>query len=238
MSEAAILRDSMLWLEFPSLVTQLMIAGAWVGVVFLLAEWLSRYTSAGSETVRKVVHIGVGNVILLAWWLKIPAWIGITASALFGIITFLSYRYPILLSVSGVGRQSWGTFFYAISIGLLIAVFWPQGLPQYAVLGVLVMTWGDGLAAIVGQRFGKHPYVAWGIPKSWEGSLAMGLVSYVVSSLILLGAQGNIWQTWLVPVGVVLLATSLEAFSKFGIDNLTVPLGSAIACFLLNELWF
>lgn len=225
----------MLWLEFPPLVTRLIIAGAWVGIVFLLAEWLSRYTNTGSEITRKVVHIGVGNVILLAWWLKIPAWVGITASALFSIITFLSYRYPILLSVSSVGRQSWGTFFYAISIGLLISLFWFHGLPQYAALGVLVMTWGDGLAALVGQRFGKHPYVAWGISKSWEGSLTMGLVSYIVSSLILLGAQGNVWQTWLVPIGVVLVATGLEVFSKFGIDNLTVPLGSATVCFLLNE---
>lgn len=226
----------MLWLESsPPLTIQLVIIGAWVGIVFLLAEWLSRYPNVGPETVRKVVHIGAGNVILLAWWLKTPAWVGITASVFFSVITFLSHHYPILLSVSGVGRKSWGTFFYAVSIGLLIALFWSQGLPQYAALGVLVMTWGDGLAALVGQQFGKHPYIVWGISKSWEGSLTMGLVSYIVSSLILLSTQGSVWQTWLVPIGVMLMATSLEAFSKFGIDNLTVPLSSAIVCFLLNE---
>ncbi len=60
--------------------------------------------------------------------------------------------------------------------------------------------------------------------KSWEGSLTMALVSYIVSSLIFLGVQGNIWQTWVVSLAVALVATSLEAFSKFGIDNLTVPL--------------
>lgn len=224
------------WLELPPpLAIQLIVAGAWVGIIFLLAEWLNRYTNVESEIVRKVVHIGVGNVILLAWWLRIPAWIGITASVLFSIITLLSYRYPILPSVSGVGRKSWGTFFYAVSIGLLIALFWTQGLPQYAALGILVMTWGDGLAALVGQRFGKHPFVIWGISKSYEGCLTMGLVSYAVCSFILLGVQGSVWQTWLIPVGVALVATGLEVFSKFGIDNLTVPLGSSILCFVLNE---
>ncbi len=230
---------SISWLPLsPALTTQLGIVGAWVGAVILLAEWLHRYTNAGPEIVRKVVHIGTGNVILLAWWLEIPAWVGISASVVFSGVTLLSYKFPILPSVSGVGRKSLGTFFYAVSIGLLTILFWPQDLPQYAVLGVLVMTWGDGIAAVVGQRFGHHPYVAWGMKKSWEGSLAMVFVSYVVSSLILWGVQGNTWQTWLIPVAVALAATGLETFSKIGVDNLTVPLGSAALAFFLNKVWF
>lgn len=221
----------------PPLAVQLLVTGGWVGGIFLIAELLNRYTPTASEIVRKVVHIGVGNVILLAWWFQMPAWVGIAASIGFGVITLLSYRYPILPSVSGVGRKSWGTFFYAVSIGLLTAMFWFQGLPQYAALGVLVMTWGDGLAALVGQRFGKHPYHAWGILKSWEGSLAMATVSYAVSSLVLLMAQGSSWQTWTIPLVVAGVATGLEAFSRFGIDNLSVPLGSAIAAFVLSRLW-
>jgi phytol kinase len=34
---------------------------------------------------------------------------------------------------------------------------------------------------------------------------------------------------------VAILATFLETFSKFGIDNLTVPLGSAILAFSLSQ---
>jgi phytol kinase len=58
-----------------------------------------------------------------------------------------------------------------------------------------------------------------------------------VSSLILLLVIGNGWQTWLIATSVALLATVLEAFSKFGIDNLTVPIGSAIACYALTQLF-
>lgn len=100
------------------------------------------------------------------------------------------------------------------------------------------MTWGDGLAALIGQRFGKHAYSVWGIQKSWEGSLTMFLVSYVVSSLIFLLVYGNVWQVWVVPIPVALVATGLEAFSKFGIDNLTVPIGGAAVAFLLSSLLF
>lgn len=221
-----------------SLLLQLTAAALWVGAVLLLAETLNHLTQINPEVVRKIVHIGVGNVILLAWWLQIPAWLGIAASGLFSLLTLLSYRYQILLSLSGVGRQSWGTFFYAVSIGVLIASFWSQGWPEYTVLGVLVMTWGDGLAALVGQRWGRHAYVAWGIHKSWEGSATMALASFLVTSLLLYAVQGNVWQTWGVAIAVALVATGLEACSKFGIDNLTVPLGSAALGFGLNQLWW
>ncbi|MBD2124123.1 diacylglycerol/polyprenol kinase family protein [Trichocoleus sp. FACHB-262] len=220
----------------PSFWVQLTVVGIWLSCVVLLAEWLGRYTETDAEIVRKVVHIGVGNVILLAWWLQIPAWMGITASVLASAIAFTSYYVPILASMNSVGRKSWGTFFYAISIGVLIAWFWPIHQPQYAALGILVMTWGDGLAALIGRRFGRHPYHLWDMQKSWEGSLTMAGVSYVVSSAILLGVQGNTWQTWCIPLAVALVAAGLEAFSKFGIDNLTVPIVSGALSFLLSKI--
>lgn len=197
---------------------------------------VNRFANDDPEIVRKIVHIGTGNVILLAWWLNIPASIGVTASILASAITLLSYRFPILPGINSVGRQSLGTFFYSVSFGILVACFWYLQQPQYAALGILVMTWGDGLAALIGQRFGKHKYKVFGGQKSWEGSLTMTLASYVVSSLILLGVQGNIWSTWVISLIVALVATGLEAVSFLGIDNLTVPLGSAALAFFLIQV--
>jgi len=203
----------------------------------LLAETLHRRVSGNSELARKIVHIGSGNVILLAWWLKIPAWVGISASIIAGIVALLSYYIPFLPGINSVGRKSLGTFFYAVSIGILIGWFWPIQQYQYAAIGILVMTWGDGLAGLFGQRFGKHPYEVWGMKKSWEGSLTMALVSYAVSCLVLLGVQGNVWQTWLVSLAIAIAATILESVSKLGIDNLTVPLGSAALGFYLSQVF-
>lgn len=210
---------------------------ACLGIILLLAETLNRSQATESEIVRKVVHIGTGNVILLAWWLQIPAWVGITASIVASAIALLSYRIPILPGINGVGRKSLGTFFYAVSMGVLIAWFWGIGQPQFAALGILVMTWGDGLAALIGQRFGKHLYKVWGMQKSWEGSLTMLVASYVVSVCILFAVQGNVWQTWGISGAIALTATSLEAFSKYGIDNLTVPIGSAALGFFLSQVF-
>ncbi|MGA1627205.1 MAG: diacylglycerol/polyprenol kinase family protein, partial [Prochlorothrix sp.] len=89
------------------------------------------------------------------------------------------------------------------------------------------MTWGDGLAALVGKRWGRHPYQVWGERKSWEGSGAMLGVSWLVGFFVLSGLGLSFGLKLGITFLVALCATVLESFSKLGIDNLTVPLGSA-----------
>ncbi len=212
------------------------IAAGWVFLNILIAWLVSRFTPTQTEIIRKIVHIGSGNVILLAWWFHIPAYVGISAAILAGLISVISYFVPVLPGINSVGRQSLGTFFYAVSIGILVGYFWYLHKPEYAALGILIMAWGDGLAALIGQRFGKHKYYLFGVNKSWEGSLTMTVVSYLVSVIILLAARGNSWQIWLVSALVSILATLLESVSFWGIDNLTVPIGSAILAYSLTQI--
>ncbi len=226
----------MVWLKSaPTLWVQVALVVTWLGIVGLLAEVVRRRTPATSELTRKIVHIGTGNIILLAWWLQIPAWVGITCSILCSGVALLSYYWPILPGINSIGRRSLGTFFYAVSIGILVAWFWALNLPQYAALGILIMTWGDGLAALVGQRFGRHPYQLWDMQKSWEGSLTMWLVSFGVSFLILGATRESSLLIAGISLAIAFLATGLEAFSKFGVDNLTVPIGSAAIAFFLTQ---
>lgn len=205
-------------------------------ILVTIAEVLNRSIKDDPELTRKVVHIGSGNVILLAWWLDIPANIIVSAAVIASIIALTSYFVPILPSINSIGRKSLGTLFYAISIGVLAWIYW-RDYPQYTAIGILVMAWGDGMAAIIGQRFGKHSYSVFDINKSWEGSLAMAVATFMVTILVLLLTQGNSEQTWLIAGIVAIIATALEAFSKLGIDNLTVPLVSAGLCYFCSQFF-
>lgn len=209
---------------------------AYLAVLTAIAEGLSKLPQTGPEITRKVVHIGAGNVMLLAWGLAIPRWLILVASGLAALIALASYVLPILPSLNSVGRQSGGTFFYAVSIGALAAYFVPPNF-VYAVIGILVMAWGDGLAAVCGQRWGEHRYQIWGNTKSWEGSAAMAIASTLVTGLLLSQVFGVDWVVWGIALMVGAIATLLEALSQWGIDNLTVPLGSAGTSFLLAQ-WF
>jgi len=219
----------------PSLfLLQVLVVGAWLGCVGGVAWAVRRWGKASSETVRKVVHIGTGHVIILAWLLHVPAWMGITASVLFSILTLVAYRFPVLPVLDSVGRDSLGTFFYALSIGILMVCFWTGGMQHYVVLGVLVMSWGDGLAALVGQRWGRHQYHVVGMKKSWEGSTTMAAAAFIVSVLTLGVVYGFSLPVFVMSIAIAIAATALESFSTLGIDNLTVPLGSAAIAYWLT----
>jgi phytol kinase len=216
---------------------RILLIAVYLAVLILMAEFWNRSSPQHAEFTRKLVHIGSGQVLLLAWWLQIPGWVGILAGILAAGIALLSYYLPILPSLESVGRRSFGTFFYAISISLLSGFFFPRGQPEFAALGLLIMAWGDGLAALVGQNFGRHPYQWGGIRKSWEGSLTMLVISGSVTGFVL----GPLWDWQGLVLGIAmiiaLVATLLETFSKIGIDNLTVPLGSAFLAWGLTNLW-
>ena len=50
-------------------------AAVWVGLIIFIAWVVYRFTDSEAEIIRKIVHIGMGNVILIAWWLDIPAYV-------------------------------------------------------------------------------------------------------------------------------------------------------------------
>ncbi len=204
----------------------------WITFVLGLAEWL-RQRETDPELVRKWVHIGIGNLIVFAWGFKFPLMLCLAFCLPFVGLTLVSYRLPILQSINGVGRRSLGTFYYALSITFLIGLFWTLEQPQYAALGVLIMTWGDALAALVGQRWGKKVYRVFGVQKTVEGSLVMAGVSTVVSVGVLGSSAGWSAMILLVAMGIGVLASGLEVFSAGGIDNLTVPIGTALTAWWL-----
>lgn len=217
----------------PTLWQPIALVALYLGIILLTSESLHRYFAVNGEISRKVVHIGTGNVILLAWWLQIPAWVGMMAAVLASMLALVSYKLPILLGVNSIGRRSFGTFFYAVSMGILVAYFWRVGQPQYAAIGILIMSYGDGMAAIIGQNFGRHIYTVGDMTKSWEGSLTMLIISYLVCNIILCMTVGSTWQIWCVSLIVAIVATGLESFSLWGMDNLTVPVGSAAIAYTL-----
>ena len=219
--------------ETMTLIIQIGAVMVWLGLVFLTSKILHRYNQ-DPELVRKVVHIGTGNVLLIAWWLQIPTWLCITAGLIFSAIALVSHYTSILPMLDDVGRKTYGVFYYALSITILVALLWEK-TPQYAAIGVMVMSWGDGMAALIGKRFGKHTFIYLGNKRSLEGSFAMFFTSFVMVSMILGFADGFSLMHLAIAFPVAAIAALLEAFSPGGTDNLSVPLSSASLSYLLQS---
>ena len=86
----------------------------------------------------------------------------------------------------------------------------------------MIMGLGDGMAAIVGTKWGKHKYrLSKSGSKSLEGTLAMMIASFLVVYYLTPGG-------FLVSFVVALAASALENISPSGVDNATVPIISSI----------
>ena len=89
------------------------------------------------------------------------------------------------------------------------------------------MTFGDGLAGLIGKSFNSKSWIFFKQKKSLFGTLTMFLTSLVVVSSIGYTQENNFNLNFLT---IALLATVLEQFSILGIDNLIVPITSGL-CF-------
>ena len=209
------------------------LATASLAAVIGLAEGLRRYFGAQPEFARKIAHIGGGQIILLAWWFEMPAWLAITTTVLVTLAVIISLtRLNILISRDGTKRTNLGFFYYSLSHVILIAVLWPMDGVVFSVLGILIMAWGDGLAGFVGYYLGRHRYSIRGATKSLEGSATMFAVSLLIAFMVLTPFYG-LGPVMLPAIAVGSIATLCEAISRNGEDNLSVSLASAFLAYLL-----
>jgi dolichol kinase len=97
-----------------------------------------------------------------------------------------------------------------------------------AVAALFFTAWGDAMAAMVGERFGRTHI--WG--KSLEGSLAFLAVSLVIGGALL---ASGLNVTWAMVITGAIVATIVELAPIPGNDNLSVPVLSAAAMVLISR---
>lgn len=201
----------------------------WLAIVVATALAVRRRWPDQREWSRKVVHIGTGPVVLLAWALGISRWVALPAAIAVTVATAINHRFRLLPAVEDVGRHSYGTIAYGASIALLLALFWPSQ-PLAVAAGVLVMAIGDGLAGLLGPQLNSPRWRLFGQGKSLAGTAAMALGALAVLTLL---QQTALIQGLAAPnlpnlMLIAALATALEQLSAFGIDNLSVPLSAGL----------
>jgi phytol kinase len=186
----------------------------------------------GEEGARKLIHIGVSNWWILAMFFfkgEHAIWFAIVPPATFILLNYLSYRLNLLSAMERGGKGNLGTVYFPISLLILVILtFGVINQPMIGAVGILVMGYGDGLAAIIGNKYGKHKLI---FNKSIEGSITMFIASLVVTITILL--IFGVPNPYLIALGVAMIATLVELLTPKGLDNLSVPLITSLTLYLL-----
>lgn len=210
----------------------LIVSYVFIFVVIGISTVLQKKQVLKDEGARKFIHIGVAHWWIIAMVFFDSVYFAIIPPITFIILNYASYKMNLIKSMERGGKGNLGTVYFPISLLILVLLTFTDVIgasPYIGAIGILIMGYGDGLAAVIGKKYGKHP-LAFG--KSVEGSLTMFIVSFIVTFVILI-RYGSLASALLVGLGVAIAATFIELFTPKGLDNLTVPLGTAMLAFVL-----
>ena len=199
----------------------LLISFAYLGLVILIATRIQKWPH---EMSRTFAHIMVANWWLIASLVLKSYWAAMAAPLFFVVFNTLNALFNWIPAINSKNRfKNLGTVYYAISVTALTHfTFMDPQLRIAGGLGLLAMGYGDGLAAVIGQFYGKHTFSIFRGNKSLEGTTAMLVAVIAVSAGYLFWQVGVI--DWPVVLMIAAIATGVEAISPYGLDNLFVPL--------------
>ncbi|KAI4339276.1 hypothetical protein MLD38_024235 [Melastoma candidum] len=198
---------------------------------------------------RKLVHILSGLLFMASW----PIFSDASSARYFA--SFVPFVNCLRLLIHGLSLATddglvksvtregnpaellRGPLYYVLILIFCAIVFWRDS--PTGVISVAMMCGGDGIADIVGRRFGS-----WKLPhnprKSWAGSISMFLCGFLISIGMLryFSGMGYFELDWSVSLGRValisLFATLVESLptNELVDDNISVPAVSILLSLL------
>lgn len=227
--------------------TALVLSGAYaLGLAF---DNLTQRNIIEQNLSRKLVHILSGLLFMVSW----PIFSTSTGARYFAAFVPIVNCLRLLVhglslvnneglvkSVTREGKPEEllrGPLYYVVILILCVLIFWRES--PVGVISLAMMCGGDGIADIIGRRFGslKIPYNQ---QKSWAGSISMLVFGFLISIGMLyyftvLGYFELDWAQTVEKVALVsLVATMVESASTTEVvdDNISVPLVSMVTAFL------
>ena len=192
---------------------------------------------------RKLVHIFVGISSILCWTLFSDSLMARFFSALvplifslFFLVTGRGWKKPSKEMISFTRNNDckellFGPLHYSIVLTVITMIFWRDS--PIGVFALILLSIGDGLADLVGRRWGVNP-LPFNKNKSWEGFIAMFISSFIfglffIAFFYLLGYyQVNFIE--LIPTiwVIALFSTFIESITIGKLDNLTISASSVL----------
>ena len=229
----------MLSSNFIALVITFIIALAWLRFNDFAAHrgWIS------SRLSRKIIHMGTGPIFVLCWPLFPNDYLSRYLAALVPMIfslQFLLIGIGVLhddaavqaMSRSGDRREILrGPLFYGIIFVILTVVYWYDS--AIGIIALMLMCGGDGLADILGRRFGQRK-LPWSDEKSWVGSFGMLIGGWlfavgIIAIYINWGICPGIFISYLPEITIIAIAgTLVESLPYHDVDNITVTFTSVL----------
>ena len=179
--------------------------------LLIAIEYLTRLKKYPKEITRRIAHMlsGIFGAIM---GIILEPWVFITFSIVFLLIISISYGIKFLSSIHGVKRKTYGEIF--LPMGILAAFLISNGQTTTYLVSVLILSISDPIAGFLSDlQFDK---------KRILGSSSFFLCSLLILFLFLRS------QPFSLLILQALLVTLVERISKYGTDNLSIPISTSL----------
>lgn len=213
----------------------ILLSYVFVFTTIIVATLVQKIFKLSPEFSRKIIHIVVGNWVFLALYYFTDWRYAIIGPTSFILINYLSYRYKIFKAME-LDDENLGTVYYSVSLTVLtILTFLKPNFYLLPFLGIMVMTWGDGFAAVIGK---KLPIKVLRKSRSLGGSFAFVLFGMLACVVFLYAQKFPANDTTILLIAIIfpVLGALIELFSPRNLDNVTVPISLGVLGILLERI--
>lgn len=209
---------------------------------------LRHFVRVPTEVFRKLLHM-ILLCSLIVWVYAFQTWWMASLAALI----FVAVVYPLLMLAENLhfysdllterkgGEIKNSLFLVFTMFAVLNSLCWGWLQERWLVIAcVCAWGFGDAAAALIGKKFGKHPLEGRLIEgkKSVEGTLAMFVVSFLAVFLVLILNGPLSWYAVVIIAVLTAAASStVELFTRNGMDTVTCPFAAAAVMLPLLYLW-
>ena len=133
----------------------IIISAIYITLVIVSSKFVNKF---GEEASRKYVHILLSNVWIIYLFFIDSMWAACVLPIAFVFINLFSYKFKLIKSIEREKNDGLGTVYYAVSMLIASIISYGVGCPIVGASGILIMGYGDGLAAIVGKKIKSQKY--------------------------------------------------------------------------------
>lgn len=204
------------------------------GGLCLVLGLVSYKLGMNKKYTRKIVHILVGMEWPILYYFMGRSIHFFVVCLIFTGLLLISHFRHLMPMISSEGENSSGTVYYGVSMSImaLCSYFLPSLMLPFGA-AVMITSFGDGLAGVVGQMIArKNPRICGN--KTLYGSLA-GLAASFLSLYVFTLVYPMPLKAWQMLL-VACLAVLLELITRNGLDNVSVPLATFLFIYAFLEV--
>lgn len=210
-----------------------------IAISFLLVstELIYRRLGLKGEITRKFAHFTATLSTVTFPYLFEEHWYVLALSVFFFVVLFVSRHGTSLKSIHDISRKSIGSYLLPVSVYIAFLISTILGNKFIFILPMLILAISDPLAGILGLNLKNYNHkiklFGYSTKKTWLGSGAFLLSSFLIS-IIALYFNRMIFdaKTFWLALSIAMISTLTELFSKWGSDNLSIPLSVVLLLIL------